>query len=70
VKLVNVRLFRSTCATDLLAAGASLAEVRDVLGHAVLATTMKYVQIGDPLRHASIAKHPVNRMLKRGGSNE
>jgi site-specific recombinase XerD len=70
VKLATIKLFRSTCATDLLEAGASLAEVRDTLGHAVLETTMRYVQIGDPMKHEAIAKHPVNRMLKGGGGNE
>jgi len=70
IRLATVKMFRSTCATDLLGAGARLAAVRDLLGHAVLETTMRYVQIGDQAKHASAARHPVNKMLKREVQDE
>jgi site-specific recombinase XerD len=60
---VTLHQFRHTCASDLLEAGVTLPEVQGFLGHAVLQTTLRYVDIADPQRAAAIAMHPVNRFL-------
>jgi site-specific recombinase XerD len=60
----SVHQFRHTCASDLLAAGAHLVEVQQVLGHASVATTMIYTHIADPMRRAAIARHPLNDWLR------
>jgi len=63
VKLHSLYQFRHTCASDLLAAGASLPEVQRILGHSSVSTTMRYLHIADPERHTAIAKHPLNDWL-------
>jgi integrase len=55
--------FRHTCASDLLAAGVPVPEVQRTLGHASIATTMRYLHIADPERHRAVQKHPVNDWL-------
>jgi len=63
VKLHSLTQFRHSCASDLLAAGASLPEVQRILGHSTVATTMRYLHIADPERAAAIARHPLNDWL-------
>jgi site-specific recombinase XerD len=73
VPLVSLHQFRHTCASDLIEAGVSLPEVQDILGHAVIATTMRYLSISDPERRKAMEKHPLERVLGRtsekGGSD-
>jgi len=63
VSLRSVHQFRHSCASDLLEAGASLPEVQMILGHKVIATTIRYTHIADPQRQAAIAVHPINAWL-------
>jgi site-specific recombinase XerD len=49
---VSAHALRHTCATDMLAGGADLLEVRDVLGHTSVATTQVYLSV-QPGRLAS-----------------
>lgn len=63
IKLNSLHQFRHTCASDLLAAGVPVPEVQQTLGHATVATTMRYLHIADPERRAAIQKHPLNDWL-------
>jgi site-specific recombinase XerD len=63
VPMHSLHQFRHTCASDLLEAGVHLAEVQRILGHCVIATTVRYVHIADPQRRAAIELHPVNQWL-------
>jgi site-specific recombinase XerD len=64
VKLHSVHQFRHSCASDLLEAGVRLPEVQRILGHQVIATTVRYVHIADPQRRAAMARHPINDWLR------
>lgn len=66
VPLVSLHQFRHTCASDLLESGVSLPEVQQMLGHATVVTTTRYLQIADPERARAMKKHPLNDYL---GSN-
>lgn len=59
----SLHQFRHSCASDLLAAGVPLPDVQRILGHQVIATTVRYVHIADPERRAAIARHPINAWL-------
>lgn len=59
----SVHQFRHSCASDLLASGVHLAEVQRILGHRVIATTLRYTHIAGPERHRAIALHPINDWL-------
>lgn len=63
VPLVSLHQFRHTCASDLLESGVSLPEVQQLLGHATVVTTTRYLQIADPERARAIKKHPLNDYL-------
>jgi site-specific recombinase XerD len=63
VSLRSVHQFRHSCASDLLEAGATLAEVQHILGHQYIGTTLRYTHIADPQRRAAIALHPINDWL-------
>jgi integrase/recombinase XerC len=63
VKLHSLHQFRHTCASDLLASGASLPEVQRILGHSSVSTTMRYLHIADPERHKALKMHPLNDWL-------
>ncbi len=63
VPLVSLHQFRHTCASDLLENGVSLPEVQQLLGHATVVTTTRYLQIADPERARAIKKHPLNDSL-------
>jgi site-specific recombinase XerD len=63
VSLRSVHQFRHSCASDLLEAGATLAEVQHILGHQYIGTTVRYTHIADPQRRAAIALHPINDWL-------
>jgi site-specific recombinase XerD len=59
----SLHQFRHSCASDLLEAGVHLAQVQNILGHSVIATTVRYVHIADPQRREAIALHPINDWL-------
>jgi site-specific recombinase XerD len=63
VPLVSLHQFRHTCASDLLEHGASLMEVKGILGHKSLESTSRYLQVAGPERARAIAKHPLNDYL-------
>lgn len=63
VEGTTLHRFRHSCASDLLEAGTSLPEVKEILGHAVIETTMRYTSIADPQRAGAMEKHPINRIL-------
>lgn len=60
---VPLHAFRHSCASDLLEAGVHLPEVMQWLGHRCVSTTMRYLQIADPQRHAAMERHPINDWL-------
>jgi site-specific recombinase XerD len=64
VPIHSLHQFRHSCASDLLEAGVHLAQVQNILGHSVIATTVRYVHIADPQRRAAIALHPINDWLR------
>lgn len=63
VPLVSLHQFRHTCASDLLESGVSLPEVQQLLGHATVVTTTRYLHIADPERARAIKQHPLNDYL-------
>ena len=63
LKLRSLHQFRHTCASDLLAAGVPVPEVQQTLGHASVATTVRYLHIADPERREAIQQHPINDWL-------
>jgi site-specific recombinase XerD len=63
VPLLSLHQFRHTCASDLLEAGVHLAEVQRILGHAGVATTVRYLHIADPQRREAMRLHPLNDWL-------
>jgi site-specific recombinase XerD len=60
---ITLHQFRHSCASDLLEAGIHLPEIQRMLGHQSIMTTVRYLQVADPQRHAAAALHPINRML-------
>ena len=63
VALHSLHQFRHTCASDLLEAGVHLAQVQRILGHSVIATTVRYTHIADPQRREAMGLHPLNDWL-------
>lgn len=63
VAIHSLHQFRHTCASDLLEAGVHVAQVQRILGHAVIATTVRYVHIADPQRREAMQAHPLNDWL-------
>ena len=63
VPICSLHQFRHTCASDLLEAGVHVAQVQRILGHAGIATTVRYVHIADPQRRAAMQAHPLNDWL-------
>ncbi len=63
VPLVSLHQFRHTCASDLLESGVSLPAVQQMLGHATVVTTTRYLHIADPERARAIKHHPLNDYL-------
>lgn len=63
VKIKGLHEFRHTCASDLLGSGVRIDQVRDILGHSNISTTMRYYHISAPERKAAMSVHPINKML-------
>lgn len=63
VPLVTLHQFRHSCASDLMEGGVKLPQIQMILGHAFIASTMRYTHIADPERHRAIQKHPINDLL-------
>ena len=63
VSIHSLHQFRHTCASDLLEAGVHLSQVQRILGHSVIATTVRYVHIADPQRRSAMRAHPLNDWL-------
>ena len=64
---VTLHQFRHSCASDLLEDGVRLPEVQRLLGHQTIMTTVRYLHIADPQRHAAVGLHPINEILSLGG---
>ena len=63
IELASVHQFRHTCASDLIEAGVALPDVQRILGHQVIATTMRYTHIAGHQRREAMALHPINAWL-------
>ncbi len=63
VPRVTAHQFRHSCASDLLEAGVALPDVKRLLGHATIQSTVRYLDVADPCRAAAMQMHPINRIL-------
>ena len=70
VSFVSLHQFRHSCASDLLESGVTMPEVKTILGHAVIETTMRYVHISSGERTEAIKRHPINEFLAEPESQE
>jgi site-specific recombinase XerD len=66
IEAVTPHQFRHSCASDLIEAGVTIPEVQGILGHASIASTVRYTAIADPERAKAMSKHPLNRFLGGG----
>ncbi len=67
----TVHQVRHTCATNLLSRGVPITEVKMVLGHVSIDTTVRYTHVAGPERWNAIHQHPLNDLFKKnieGGS--
>ena len=65
---ISLHQYRHTCASDLLESGANLPQVQEILGHQVIATTMRYLHVADPQLHQAVESHPINKFLNMMGA--
>jgi site-specific recombinase XerD len=70
IPFVSLHQFRHSCASDLLEGGASMPEVKSILGHAVIGTTMRYIHVSSGARTEAIKRHPINEFLANPGGAE
>lgn len=66
VPLKTVHQFRHTCASDLLAEGIPLSDIQQILGHATISSTVRYLEVADPQRREAMKRHPINELLWAG----
>ncbi len=64
IPFVSLHQFRHSCASDLLESGVTLPDVKTMLGHAVIETTMRYVHVSSGERTQAIKNHPINEFLR------
>jgi integrase/recombinase XerD len=64
IPFVSIHQFRHSCASDLLESGVKLPDVKTMLGHAVIETTMRYLHVSSGERTQAIKKHPINEFLR------
>lgn len=64
IKSFSTHRLRHSCATHLLESGASTPEVKMILGHSCVITTMRYLNVSSPERKKAIELHPINKMLE------
>lgn len=60
---ITLHQFRHSCASDLLEKGVFLPHIQQLLGHQTISTTMRYLHVADPERHAAVMLHPINEFL-------
>jgi site-specific recombinase XerD len=58
-KRVHPHLFRHSYATQLLMSGVSLAEVKEIVGHKDIKTTMRYIHLADERLKRLSFRHPL-----------
>lgn len=64
IKSFSTHRLRHSCATHLLQNGVGVPELKMILGHSCVATTMRYLQVASPDRKKAIDLHPINKMLE------
>jgi site-specific recombinase XerD len=67
---ITLHQFRHTCASDLLEEGIALPQVQEILGHASIYSTFRYIQIASPDLVKAMAMHPVNKILSGNNLQE
>ena len=63
IPFVSLHQFRHSCASDLMEHGVTIPDVKAMLGHAAIQTTMRYVHVSSGERNEAIKKHPINDFL-------
>lgn len=63
VKKATAHMFRHSCASDLVEKGTPIHIVQKVLGHSVVMTTFRYLNVADPQRVEAMRVHPINQIL-------
>jgi site-specific recombinase XerD len=66
---VTLHQFRHTCASELLADGARLPHVQELLGHKSIGTTMRYLHLVDAELRRAMEKHPICELNKSLGNH-
>jgi site-specific recombinase XerD len=64
IPFFGLHQFRHSCASDLLENGVKIPEVKTMLGHAAIQTTMRYIHVSSGERNEAIKKHPINDFLR------
>ena len=62
-----VHALRHTFASQAIEYGTDVVELRDILGHASLATTSRYLDANAQRLREAIAAHPAQRAVRQAG---